>query len=215
MRWPKAACYHKPAEPKICVMDDDHVPMRFTLHGMWATNWTNIKDEIRCEKAGTPFDEDEMTKQKTLQEQLEQSWPTLLDNYPTNMEFWKHEYDKHGRCSQDTTTQTEYFEKAHKLWQELQVVYQALADDKIIPAADKIHTYNQIERAIAKRFGSSWKVVLFCRKVNLTPRGTGGTKTILLLLHEIVFCFDNKAMEKKSCNRKSNCENAKTITLIN
>ncbi|KAL6176736.1 hypothetical protein ACLB2K_053369 [Fragaria x ananassa] len=154
MRWTKAACYHKPAEPKICVMDDDHVPMRFTLHGMWATKWTNIKDGIRCEKAGTPFDEDE-------------------------------------------------------------VVYQALADDKIIPAADKTHTYNQIEQAIAKRFRSSWKVVIFCRKVNLTPRSTGGTKTILLLLHEIVFCFDNKAMEKKSCNRKSNCENAKTLTLIN
>ncbi|KAL6184507.1 hypothetical protein ACLB2K_045908 [Fragaria x ananassa] len=111
MRWPKAACYHKPAEPKICVMDDDHVPMRFTLHGMWATNWTNI----------------------------------------SKMKFGVKRLERHlMKMSQDTTTQTEYLEKAHKLWQELQVVYQALADDKIIPAADKIHTYNQIERAIAK-----------------------------------------------------------------
>ncbi|KAM5575211.1 hypothetical protein ABKV19_014247 [Rosa sericea] len=214
MRWPKAVCYHKPDEPYRCVMEADRVPLRFTLHGMWASNWINVGDGIDCDEAGTPFQIDEMIKQKTLQEQLKQSWPTLLDNYPTDMKFWQHEYDKHGQCSQDTTTQTEYFSRAHKLWQELQAVYQAFADEKIVPAADKTYTYTQLEQAIGKRFGSNWKVVILCRKVNLSPGGRG-PKQILLLLHEIVFCFDNKATEKKSCNRKTNCENAKTITFIN
>lgn len=60
MRWPKAVCYHKPDQPYPCVVDQDHLPMRFTLHGLWATNWTNLKDEIKCDEAGIPFQIDEV-----------------------------------------------------------------------------------------------------------------------------------------------------------
>lgn len=47
-----------------------------------------------------------------LGSQLKQNWPTLACPSGDGFEFWAHEWNKHGTCSQSVLTQHQYFEAA-------------------------------------------------------------------------------------------------------
>ncbi|CAN6554235.1 unnamed protein product [Malus baccata var. baccata] len=85
----------------------------FTTHGLWPSNFTDPSASILC--AGTLFDRKQMNADHNLQLLLSNSWPNF-NNRRTNMDFWEHEYNKHGRCSDNKFSQTQYFHEAHRLW---------------------------------------------------------------------------------------------------
>nr|XP_028965058.1 ribonuclease-like storage protein [Malus domestica] len=65
----------------------------FTTHGLWLSNFTDPSAPILC--AGTLFDRNQMNADHNLQLLLSNSWPNF-NIRRTNMDFWAHEYNKHG-----------------------------------------------------------------------------------------------------------------------
>mmetsp|Transcript_55994 Transcript_55994/g.131037 ORF Transcript_55994/g.131037 Transcript_55994/m.131037 type:complete len:479 (+) Transcript_55994:43-1479(+) len=74
---------------------------RWTLHGLWP-EWTNY-----CE--GPAFDQS-LLPNETL---MDEAWPSCPEYGESNVDFWTHEWEKHGRCT--SLDQKAYFAKALEL----------------------------------------------------------------------------------------------------
>ncbi|XP_048433273.1 ribonuclease MC-like [Pyrus x bretschneideri] len=165
-QWPKAVNESSPLA-------------QFTIHGLWPSKYKS-GPVLRCN--GTDFDENKMTPD--LEKKLNISWPDVEKG--NNMGFWEYEYNKHGRCSEETFSQTEYFELANKMWGKLDIA-QMLANRSIVPG--KNYTTSEVVAAIKK-----------ATQHNITIRCKGQ------ILHEVIVCYDHDGKQVIDCDRdKSNC----------
>jgi ribonuclease I len=83
----------------------------FTIHGLWPTTAYPPYPEY-CDP-DLIYDPDVI---KPIQPELEEFWPSYLNDYQT---FWKHEWDKHGTCSvciPEVGDQYKYFEHSLDLY---------------------------------------------------------------------------------------------------
>uniref|UniRef100_A0A0E0EER9 Uncharacterized protein n=1 Tax=Oryza meridionalis TaxID=40149 RepID=A0A0E0EER9_9ORYZ len=78
-----------------------------------------------------------------LVQQLDQKWPSLKQ---TNLEFWSHEWKKHGTCSK--LTQYGYFEAALKLEKLTNNLTKILADRGVGPSDVNTYTFRKISDAL-------------------------------------------------------------------
>ncbi|XP_022945020.1 ribonuclease 1-like isoform X1 [Cucurbita moschata] len=95
LQWPPATCKTKDV---VCYTAP---PKMFTIHGLWPSYFSG--DMVVC----TSKPKLDPTKQLApLKTQLEMYWPDVISG--DHETFWKHEWDKHGKCS--LFTQYQYFE---------------------------------------------------------------------------------------------------------
>ncbi|CAN6688559.1 unnamed protein product [Malus baccata var. baccata] len=160
----------------------------FTTHGLWPTNFTDPSASILC--AGTLFDRKQMNADHNLQLLLSNSWPNF-NNRRTNMDFWAHEYNKHGRCSDNKFSQTQYFHEAHRLWLTYNAQHLFSQTTGIVPGYQ--YDYIDLESAIRQTIGGKTPL-LMCKY-------DGG----ITYLQEVVICFDYNAANPVDCVRTTNC----------
>jgi ribonuclease T2 len=53
---------------------------------------------------------------------MEKNWPSLSCPSSNGFRFWSHEWEKHGTCAESELDQHEYFEKALKLKEKMNLL---------------------------------------------------------------------------------------------
>nr|AYE19114.1 S-RNase [Ziziphus jujuba] len=155
-----------------------NLPDYFTIHGIWPNelsppiprtfNLSLLKDQL-------------------LDDLLAQ-WPGLKNSSDANEEFWKHEWEKHGRYF--SGTQVEYFQKGIDLLrtQEIQnALSELLINGKKYVTVDILKRLKQITKS---------NPAFSCKD---SKQGT--TK----LLVEVTFCLDPDLTTHKDCPAKQSC----------
>ena len=84
----------------------------WTIHGLWPSRY-GTNGPSNC-KSQENFN---VEKLQSILEDLKQFWPDVLNN-PDPSSFWKHEWDRHGKCATEIDSienQLEYFKKGLEL----------------------------------------------------------------------------------------------------
>ncbi|KAM2054298.1 hypothetical protein ACFX1T_003844 [Malus domestica] len=188
---PLAFCYGT----DICG-DQPVLPRTFTTHGLWPSSSTNPAAPLTC--AGTAFSRSEMNDpdNQYLQLLLSYSWPNF-NIRQTNMDFWEYEYNKHGRCSDNTFSQTQYFREAYRLWSTYNALHLFSQTTWIVPGYP--YRYIDLELAIRRTIGGK-APLLMCKYNGVSP-----------YLVEVVICFDYTAANPVDCVRTTNCGNPNAL----
>nr|GLL47600.1 ribonuclease 1-like [Ipomoea trifida] len=113
----KSCCYPKTGKP-----DSD-----FGIHGLWP-NYKDGNYPSNCDP-NNPFDE---SKISDLVSRMQEDWPTLACPSGDGTEFWSHEWEKHGTCSESVLEQHSYFQTTLDLKKNTNLL-QALQDAGITP----------------------------------------------------------------------------------
>ncbi|XP_050384994.1 ribonuclease MC-like [Argentina anserina] len=190
LQYPPGLCYSLPKGQCISPL-----PTKFTIHGIWPSNNSGIF--VTCPKALAkhPFVAAQITT--PLKVNLSKSWPSVLKS-KTNLQFWQHEYEKHGACAVESgtppLTQKSYFERGDQLW-NLYDIYGVLNKSGIKPNATSPYNMTQLLTPIKTKIGSN--PVIKCKK-----------STNKYVLQEVIICMDHQAKKILTCpsSIKTNCQ---------
>ncbi|XP_027347581.1 ribonuclease 1-like [Abrus precatorius] len=187
-QWPGSFCDTK----KGCCFPLAGKPAsNFSIHGLWP-NFNNGSFPFDCDIAQNPFNQ---SKIEDLIPRVQTSWPSLscagskkTDDNSTisdNTRFWKHEWDKHGTCSESILDQHAYFEASLNLKDRINLL-QILHDNGIKPDGN-LYSVSNITRAIKEATGFGPGITC-----NTDPSGTRQ-------LIEIYLCVDKSASNFIEC----------------
>ncbi|KAM7477703.1 hypothetical protein LguiA_025916 [Lonicera macranthoides] len=141
-------------------------------------------------KAKTTQVPDLRCKQGELEGHLSRDWPDLSGRQtPKGQEFWKHEWNIHGTCSDNYYNQFQYFILAPKFRQHYHL-RQILENGNIHCCMGYAYTAQHIQKAIFDSTG--YYPDLRCQLAQLA----GGNR---LLLVEIIICLDIKNLQVIDC----------------
>lgn len=161
------------------------------IHGIWP-NDNNGSYPVFC--PGKQFQEKNIT---TLEPLLEKYWT----DYKNPVNFWKHEYNKHGVCAHsDPPLDTEYkfFLTGLQLREQMDL-YNILANSGIVPSNSRTYTMDQITSVIKKNI--TYTPLVYCTKKN--------NRTILdhvmVCLHKNITLFECNDVMKKEHQRENDC----------
>nr|BAA83480.1 S4-RNase [Prunus avium] len=164
----------------------------FTIHGLWPSNYSNPRMPSKC--TGSLFNFRKVYPQ--LRSDLKISWPDVESGNDTR--FWESEWNKHGRCSEASLNQMQYFERSHAMWISYNIT-EILKNASIVPSATKNWTYSDIVSPIKR--ATKRTPLLRCKYDKSTQ-----------LLHEVVFCYEYDALKQIDCNGTAGCPNQKVIS---
>ncbi|KAL6132798.1 hypothetical protein ACLB2K_065037 [Fragaria x ananassa] len=174
----------------LCMFDiscipGQSLPRYFYIHGLWPSNFSYPHNDC----VGTLFDYNQMSSDRTLSNDVLQSWPSFTSK--SHIKFWADEYDKHGTCSEIDYPQHRYFAEAHMLWTFVNA-YRILATYNIVPG----RTYPAVD------------IIYFVQAAlkGITPSvmckaDSAGQE----YLHEIIICLDKTLTRFINCVRPSTC----------
>nr|ABD49101.1 S13-RNase [Prunus avium] len=188
-QWPPTTCRlsSKPSH--------QHRPFqRFTIHGLWPSNYSNPRKPSNCN--GSQFDDRKVYPD--LRSDLKRSWPDVEGGNDTK--FWEGEWNKHGKCSEQTLNQFQYFERSHDMWMSYNIT-EVLKNASIVPNAKQRWKYSDIVSPIKGATGRT--PLLRCKRDPATNTE---------LLHEVVFCYEYNALKQIDCNRTAGCKNQRAIS---
>ena len=141
-------CYEKGEKPVGC-----HHPKqiwdRLTIHGLWPNNNDGSYPQ-NC--SNEKFD---LSNLQPIREELEQKWPNIQapsSNTARHVDFWEHEWGKHGTCS--GLSQLDYFSHALK---------ELIPTPSIVTDAEEQHAVVKKDDLLAA-YGGAQLVVLVCEK---------------------------------------------------
>ncbi|KAL7500096.1 hypothetical protein ACHAWT_009058 [Skeletonema menzelii] len=141
-------CVHKDQQPEGC-----HHPKqiwdRLTIHGLWPNNNDGSYPQ-NC--SNEKFD---LSNLQPIREELEQKWPNIQapsSNTARHVDFWEHEWGKHGTCS--GLSQLDYFSHALK---------ELIPTPSIVTDAEEQHAVVKKDDLLAA-YGGAQLVVLVCEK---------------------------------------------------
>nr|ADZ48271.1 S-locus-associated ribonuclease [Prunus speciosa] len=163
----------------------------FTIHGLWPSNYSNPTRPSNC--IGSLFEEGKLYPQLRLN--LKRSWPDVESGNDTK--FWSGEWNKHGRCSEQTLNQRQYFERSHAMWNSYNIT-NILENAQIVPNATQTWKYSDIVSPIKTATGRT--PLLRCKS---DPKKSNNYQ----FLHEVVFCYGYRAKKQIDCNRTAGCWN--------
>nr|ACU25553.1 self-incompatibility associated ribonuclease S2 [Prunus pseudocerasus] len=164
----------------------------FTIHGLWPSNYSNPTMPSNCN--GLKFEDRKVYPQ--LRSKLKRSWPDVESGNDTK--FWESEWNKHGRCSEQTLNQMQYFEGSHDMWKSFNIT-NILKNASIIPNATQTWSYSDIASPI--KAATKRTPLLRCKRDPKHPNKPQ-------LLHEVVFCYDYNAIKQIDCNGTAGCQQA-------
>merc|ERR1711871_18285 len=174
----------------------------FTLHGMWPSRIKDA-DTYPCQCTNKEFSQSEISDLAT---DMNQYWSSLK-GHGGNVEFWDHEWTKHGTCSPQIDQGTNvhsYFNTTLGLRAQVDT-YGALAAAGILPG--KSYSAMSVQGAIKKAVGVT--PTLGCVGKDLAVVG---------------LCFDKETVKLQDCSDSivhnthdsvSNCDLEENITFSN
>nr|XP_020741611.1 ribonuclease T2 [Odocoileus virginianus texanus] len=155
-------------------------PSYWTIHGLWP-------DKSEACNRSWPFNPQEI---KDLLPDMKRYWPDLLHPSNCSLQFWSHEWKKHGTCAAQLdalNSQWKYFSKSLDLYKELALssVLQKLG---IEPSIDRYYQVSDIRDALVSVYKVVPKVQCF-----LLEKGQE-----LQLLGQMELCF-SKDLQLLNC----------------
>ncbi|XP_020236758.1 ribonuclease 1 isoform X2 [Cajanus cajan] len=101
-QWPGSYC---DTQKTCCYPTTGKPDADFGIHGLWP-NYNDGSYPSNCDP-NNPFQESEISD---LKSSLQSNWPTLACPSGDGIQFWTHEWDKHGTCSESVLKQHDYFQ---------------------------------------------------------------------------------------------------------
>ncbi|XP_019165812.1 PREDICTED: ribonuclease 1-like [Ipomoea nil] len=178
----KSCCYPKTGKP-----DSD-----FGVHGLWP-NYKDGSYPLNCDP-NNPFDE---SKVSDLISRMQEDWPTLACPSGDGIEFWTHEWEKHGTCSESVLEQHAYFQTTLDLKKKTNLL-QALQDAGITPDGNS-YSLSDIKDAIKSAINyTPW--------IECNNDADGNSQ-----LYQVYLCVDSSASGLIECPTFPNGKCASTI----
>ncbi|XP_046545102.1 ribonuclease Oy-like [Haliotis rubra] len=133
----------------------------WTVHGLWPN-----RGDVSVENCNDSW-HFKWDKVKSLQKQLEASWPNLLeDTRPKGL--WEHEWTAHGTCAaslEATNNEFRYFQKALSLNSVTALnPEKALEKAGITPSCTKAYSVNAIQKALMEYFRLDSPLKIICAR---------------------------------------------------
>lgn len=166
-------------------------PVDFVIHGLWPSVYPNEEPET-CASAPS-FDESHLDPIKS---ELRQHWPNLLPD-KTEHQFWKHEWDHHGRCALEDShipTQFDYFKTTLDLRDRLKLL-KKLEEVGIRPSNQTEYKVEDIRRQVHQIY--SVQPELYCLKHHAKPAH----------LFEVRICY-SASLELIDCPAHHQCQDS-------
>ncbi|PAV60506.1 hypothetical protein WR25_25518 [Diploscapter pachys] len=183
----------------VCRADDDTVPdsceipkgtPMWTLHGLWP-NYADGSYPQFCKGHPRKYDQHAIDP---IRETLLKFWPNY---YPTKTadSFWKHEYEKHGTCSQslpDFDSELKYFNKSL----DLNALYDLEKGmrEKLVPR-EKPYDRSTFELSLKAGVSENRRLEISCVR---------DKKTKQVLLADIRICLNKTSLRPIDCPVKVN-----------
>ncbi|XP_060959705.1 ribonuclease MC-like isoform X2 [Cannabis sativa] len=125
-------------------MDKKKVPNNFTIHGLWPQRINERMPDCPTTPNFQPLTSD------CTRDELNRQWVALSRR--DNKEFWKHEWEKHGTCSNDQFNQVQYLDTSLRLKRQYDILKILDAKD-IKPGPNKGYDVSTIKAAIKEKIG--------------------------------------------------------------
>ncbi|XP_061366351.1 extracellular ribonuclease LE-like [Gastrolobium bilobum] len=142
-QWPGSYCDTKQS---CCYPTTGKPDADFGIHGLWP-NYNDGSYPSNCD-SNNPFQQSQISD---LISNLQSNWPTLACPSSNGIQFWTHEWDKHGTCSESVLKQHDYFAAALNLKQNANLL-QALTSAGIQPDGGS-YSLSSIKGAIKDAIG--------------------------------------------------------------
>ncbi|KAM7251261.1 hypothetical protein ACFE04_023144 [Oxalis oulophora] len=176
-QWPGSYC---DTSQSCCYPTTGKPTADFGVHGLWPNN-DDGSYPSNCD-ADSPFDE---SKVQDLIPSMQQNWPTLACPSGDGIQFWSHEWEKHGTCSESALDQHGYFEAALGFKSQTNLL-KALTSAGINPDGSS-YTINQIKDAIKE--GTGFTPFIECNKDE-----SGNSQ-----LYQVYLCVDKSGANLIQC----------------
>ncbi|MED6196491.1 Ribonuclease pancreatic beta-type [Stylosanthes scabra] len=144
-QWPGSYC---DTQQSCCYPTTGKPDPDFGIHGLWPNN-NDGSYPSNCDSSN-PFQQSQVSD---LISTMQKEWPTLACPSGNGIQFWSHEWDKHGTCSESTLNQHDYFAAALNLKQKADLL-QALTSAGINPDGGS-YSLSSIKSAISGSIGST------------------------------------------------------------
>ncbi|XP_060068928.1 ribonuclease Oy-like [Ylistrum balloti] len=190
--WPTAVCSRANSTGHMCVIPSG--VKTWGIHGLWPTKG-HSKGPTGCE-ISKPFN---FTLLKPLIIELEILWPNIFAD-TNESSFWKHEWDKHGRCATTlpaTANEFLYFQKSLQLMEKFSAS-KLLQNMGILPSKTAHYRLDQIQFALERQLGNK-TVVIECTK----DPATG-----LDMIFEVEICLDKDFIPIDCYSRQDRVDNS-------
>nr|AAP92438.1 S-RNase [Prunus avium] len=189
-QWPPTNCRVRIKRP--C---SNPRPLQYsTIHGLWPSNYSNPTKPSNCN--GLKFEAKKLSPE--MQTKLKKSWPDVESGNDTK--FWEGEWNKHGKCSEQTLNQMQYFERSFAMWKSYNIT-EILKNASIVPHPTQTWKYSDIASPI--KAVTKTTPLLRCKRDHPNKPE---------LLHEVVLCLDYNGLIQIDCNRTAGCRNQQAIS---
>lgn len=163
-----------------------HIPIKdkWTVHGVWPSN-RNYRQQTQC-LGDERFETGQL---QSIMDDMKTRWFSVTTG--NDQKFWRHEWDKHGRCGHNVRgldTMLNYFKKG-LIWNKQYDVAAILAQHNIHPDNNVLMPVSSISNAIKSTIGAQPKIR--CLKDEY--------------LSEIYLCFDDN-LNIMDCYGQPNCK---------
>ncbi|XP_044952005.1 ribonuclease 1-like [Hordeum vulgare subsp. vulgare] len=177
LQWPGSYCDTK----KSCCYPRTGKPAAdFGIHGLWPN-----RDDGSYPQNCNPANAFDPSKVSDLLSSLRAEWPTLACPASDGLQFWAHEWEKHGTCAQNLFNEHGYFQTALHLRDQLRVL-DALASAGVAPDGG-YYTLSAVKGAIQQ--GTGFEPFVECN------RDESGNSQ----LYQLYFCVDARASGFVEC----------------
>ncbi|KAE9597367.1 hypothetical protein Lal_00029883 [Lupinus albus] len=144
LQWPGSYC---DTQQSCCYPTTGKPSADFGIHGLWP-NYKDGSYPSNCD----PNNSFQRSQISDLISSLQRNWPTLACPSGNGIQFWTHEWEKHGTCSESVlSSQHDYFEAALNLKQRANLL-QALTSAGIQPDGGS-YSLSSINAAIKGAIG--------------------------------------------------------------
>ena len=137
----------------------NYINKDFNIHGLWANNYDGSYPSF-C--SSVPFDNKYIEDNEIL---FRKYWGTF--NNKLEYDFYKHEWDKHGTCSNSTNIydNKSYFSNTLNLMKEYNIL-ECLKRKNIYPSNTKTYTNNEIRNSLYECYPYSFNINCETRRKN-------------------------------------------------
>jgi len=185
-QWPASFCFDDSASKKF---GSDHCDRNknittWTIHGLWPS--VNETYPNYCNGTSCTLSDDDIGP---LEDQMRAVWPSF-GGVGDGLEFWKHEWCKHGTCAANITflnSPVKFFKYVIGLHADLSLLKNLSKNLGILPRTNLCYSYEQVVGGINKYFKES--VIVSCTYDKESKRQHLG---------QIEICFDKQF--QKTCN---------------
>ncbi|XP_057761925.1 ribonuclease 1-like [Arachis stenosperma] len=176
-QWPGSYC---DTQQSCCYPTSGKPDADFGIHGLWP-NYNDGSYPSNCDSSN-PFQQSQVSN---LISTMQKEWPTLACPSGNGIQFWSHEWDKHGTCSESLLNQHDYFEAALNLKQKANLL-QALTSAGINPDG-RFYSLSSIKNAISDSIG-------FTPFIECNSDSSGNSQ-----LYQVYLCVDTDASSFIDC----------------